>query len=88
MLGAGGMAIAFLLSREFLKILTLAVCIGAPLSYLVNNLWLERFPNRVEFGIGTVLLGTCMILMPGLFTIGSQVVQAVKNNPVDSLKME
>ncbi|MEX2234179.1 MAG: hypothetical protein WD824_18590 [Cyclobacteriaceae bacterium] len=58
------------------------------MSYLLNNLWLERFPNRVDFGLGTVLLGTIVLLVLGLITIGSQTIRASKQNPVESLKME
>lgn len=87
-LGAGERSIAFLLSREFLKMLALSIGIGAPLSYFVNNLWLQILPNRVEFGFGTVFLSTVILLLLGLLTIGSQTWRASKNNPIDSLRAE
>jgi putative ABC transport system permease protein len=87
-LGAGDYSIALLLSKGFLRMLAISVLIGAPLSYLINNLWLQEFPNRVEFGLGTVLLGTFILLVLGILTIGSQTLRASKNNPVDALKMD
>ncbi|HPH47230.1 MAG TPA: FtsX-like permease family protein, partial [Chryseolinea sp.] len=87
-LGAKDWSIAFLLSKGFLKMLLISIGIGAPLSYFVNNLWLQEFPNRVEFGWTTVLIGTCVLLVLGLLTIGSQTLRASKSNPVDSLKMD
>jgi putative ABC transport system permease protein len=87
-LGAGDMSIALLLSRGFLKMLWISICIGAPMSYFVNNLWLQKFPNRVEFGIGTVTIGVLVLLVLGFLTIGSQTVKASKTNPVKSLKSE
>jgi len=87
-LGAGDYSIALLLSKGFLRMLLVSVLIGAPLSYLINNLWLQEFPNRVEFGLGTVLSGTLVLLVLGLITVGSQTIRASKNNPVDALKME
>jgi putative ABC transport system permease protein len=36
-LGAEQFSIAVLLSVEFLKMLAISVCIGAPLSYFINN---------------------------------------------------
>jgi putative ABC transport system permease protein len=87
-LGAETLKIAFLLSREFLKVLMIAISIGAPLSYALNNLWLQKLPNRVDFGFGTVFLGTLVLLTLGLITIGSQTLRASKSNPVDSLKMD
>jgi putative ABC transport system permease protein len=51
-------------------------------------LWLRKFPNRVEFGWGTVLLGTGIILVLGLLTIASQTIRASRLNPVESLRSE
>lgn len=87
-LGADTRTIALLLSRGFLRMLLISILIAAPLSYFVNNLWLQHFPNRVEFGFGTVLLGSCILLILGLLTIGSQTIRASKGNPVDALRME
>jgi len=87
-LGAADWTIAVLLSKEFLRMLGISILIGAPFSYLVSNLWLQEFPNRVEFGIGTVLVGTAVLLVLGLITIGSQTIRASRSNPVDVLKSE
>lgn len=87
-LGAGDWRNALLLSREFIHILLIAIAIAAPLSYLLNTLWLRKFPNRVEFGWGTVLLGTGVILVLGLLTIGSQTIRASRLNPAESLRSE
>jgi putative ABC transport system permease protein len=87
-LGADNMSNALLLSREFLMILSIAIGIAAPLSYILNTMWLRKFPNRVEFGWGTVALGTLVLLVLGLITVGSQTVRASRRNPVESLKME
>jgi putative ABC transport system permease protein len=87
-LGAGDLRNVLLLSREFLIILGVSIAIAAPLSYILNEMWLRVFPNRVEFGWGTVLLGTMVMLVLGLVTIGSQTVRASRRNPVESLKVE
>ena len=87
-LGAEIFNIVYMLSSDFLKILVISICVGAPLSYVINNLWLETFANRAEFGIGTILLGTLILLALGLLTIGSQTIRASRGNPVESLKIE
>ena len=87
-LGAKDFSIALLLSKGFLRMLIVSILIGAPLSYFVNNIWLQKLPNRVEFSLGTVLLGTAILLMLGLITIGSQTLRASRSNPVDALKVE
>jgi putative ABC transport system permease protein len=87
-LGAESVSIALLLSRSFMNVLFVAVLIGAPLSYFANNLWLQKLPNRVEFGIGTILLATSLLLLLGLIVIGSQTLRASRANPVESLQSE
>ncbi|SHG74764.1 FtsX-like permease family protein [Chryseolinea serpens] len=85
-LGAKDLRITLLLSKGFFKMLLVSVFIGAPLGYFMNNLWRQKFPNRVEFGMGTLLSGTAILMMLGLLTIGSQTIRASKSNPIDSLK--
>lgn len=87
-LGAEDFTIARLLSKEFIGMLGVAIFIGAPLSYFINNLWLRQLTTRVEFGIGTVLSGVFILFMLGVLTIGSQTFKASKANPVKSLKSE
>lgn len=87
-LGAEVSAIVLLLSKDFLKVLVIAICIGAPLSWYMNNLWLQNFSNRAEFGFGTIITGTMLLLILGLLTIGSQTIRVSRSNPVDSLKTE
>jgi putative ABC transport system permease protein len=87
-LGAESAGIALLLSRSFVNVLFIAVIIGAPLSYFLNNLWLQKLPNRVDFGAGTILLATSLLLVLGLIVIGSQTLRASRTNPVESLQSE
>jgi putative ABC transport system permease protein len=87
-LGAADSSIVVLLSRSFLKVLGIAICVGGPLSYFVNNLWLQSLPNRVNFGWGTVLVGVITLLVLGLVTIGTQTLRASRSNPVQTLKMD
>jgi putative ABC transport system permease protein len=85
-LGADQLSVALLLSKGFLTILLLSILIGAPLSYMANNLWLQNFPNRVDFGLGTLLLGSAILLVLGLITISSQTIRISRSNPVKLLE--
>lgn len=87
-LGANSLRLAFLLGRSFLLLLGIAIVIAAPLSYFVNKLWVENIPNQAPFGIGVVVLGSLIMLLLGILTIGSQVVKITRSNPVESLKYE
>ena len=87
-LGAGNFMLAYLLSREFLMILTVSILVAAPLSYVLNNFWLNFLVARVQFGFGTVLLGSLLLLFLGIITIAPQTVRISGRNPADILRNE
>ncbi|WP_262897996.1 ABC transporter permease [Algoriphagus oliviformis] len=87
-LGADNFSITLLLSKGFLQMLALSIALGAPLSYFVNKLWLENLPNRVDFGLGTVLLGSLVLLALGVLTISSQTIRVARSKVADTLKVE
>lgn len=87
-LGAESMGIALLLSRSFLKILAVTLMIGGPISFFLNNFWLQHLPNHVDFGFGTIFLSSLILLTLGLLTIGSQTLKVSRRNPLESLKYE
>lgn len=87
-LGAGIKSLAFLLSWSFVKMLLISILLAAPVSYFFNSLWLESLPNRVEFGIGTILSASGILLIIGISSIGSQIISVSKRNPITSLRDE
>ncbi|MDR3714263.1 MAG: ABC transporter permease [Puia sp.] len=87
-LGAANTGIVLLLSKDFIRVIVIATLIAAPLSYMLNNLWLQKFPNRVTFGWGTILAGASILVVLGLITIGSQTLKAARRNPVTALRTE
>ncbi|MEO8474933.1 MAG: FtsX-like permease family protein [Chryseolinea sp.] len=87
-LGADMKNIVMMLSKNFFIMLTLAVFISGPLSYFVNNLWLQNFPNRVDFGFELVAAGAAILLGLGVITIASTTLKASKTNPVEALRMD
>lgn len=87
-LGASDGALIILLSKGFLKILLLAILIGVPAAYFINNMWLELIAYHTSFNAGVIMLGICTLLIFSIITIGSQTFRASYVNPVDNLKGE
>jgi putative ABC transport system permease protein len=87
-MGASEWSLIKLLSRDYSMLLIISIVIGAPLSYFVNNLWLQTLANRVDFGWGIMVLGIFILSALGVITIGSQTWRASKKNPTDTLKAE
>jgi putative ABC transport system permease protein len=62
--------------------------ISVPVAYFMNSLWLQMFAVHVSFDVLTVSIGVLILAVFGLFTIGSQTLQARFINPVENLKEE
>ena len=87
-LGSSDQALVFLLSKGFLKLLTVSIIIGLPIAYFGNMMWLEFMAYRTEINFGVILTGVLTMLVLGALTIGSQTLRAAFTNPVDNLKNE
>lgn len=87
-LGASVTRIVFMLSRDFLKLVILAVLIASPLAWYAMNRWLEGFAYRTPMNWAIFLLTLLLAICIACFTIGFQALRAATSNPVKSLKME
>jgi putative ABC transport system permease protein len=87
-LGASEWKLNYMLSKEFIFMLSLAVLIAAPLSFLLNNYWLSYLVVRDDLSAGTIAFGSLILLLLGLITIVPQTFKIAKRNPVESLRTE
>lgn len=85
-LGASVAGIAMMLSKGFLKLVAVAVCIGLPASWFINNLWLESMAHRVNMGPGVMLFGLFVLALLTVVTVGSQSLRAAFANPASNLR--
>lgn len=87
-LGASVIHLTGLLSKESLIISVLSIMVGIPLSWYLNRIWLELFPNRIAMGSGVFLAGFFVILIVLGVTVGWQSYRIATHNPVNSLRNE
>ena len=87
-LGASVSGIVSLLSRDFLKLVVIAIVIAAPLSWYFMNKWLQDFAYRIHIGWTVFLIAGISAILIALVTIGFQAVKAGLSNPVKSLRTE
>ena len=85
-LGSSNGALVVLLSRSFLSVLAIAITIGIPASFFINNLWLELIAYRTSISLAVIAQGVLILLLFGVVTVGSQTIRASFANPVDNLK--
>lgn len=87
-LGSSDRQLVVLLSKGFMKLLIIAIVIGIPLAWYLNDFWLQHIAYRTEVNAGVITLGAFILFVLGAITIGSQTLRAAYTNPVDNLKNE
>jgi putative ABC transport system permease protein len=87
-LGASLPGIVKLLSKDFLKLIVVALIISAPLAWYFMNKWLQDFAYRVNIGWWIFVAAGSMALLVAFITIATQAIRAGIANPVKSLRTE
>ncbi|EYB42032.1 hypothetical protein BU65_07210 [Escherichia coli] len=77
-----------MLSKDFVKMVILAILIASPIIWWACNKWLEDFVYRIELSWIPFVLGGLFALVAALLTVSYQAIKAAKTNPVDSLRDE
>ncbi len=87
-LGASVSRVVTILSKDFLKLVTIALLIAIPLAWWAASKWLENYPYRITLGWQIFAGGALLVIMIALITVSFQAVRAALSNPVKSLRTE
>ena len=87
-IGASTAGIAAMLSKDFLKLIGIALLIAFPVSWWMMNNWLQSYVYRIDIRLSTFLLSGALIFIVTLIAIGVQTVKAALAAPVKSLRTE
>jgi putative ABC transport system permease protein len=87
-LGASLAQIVALLSRDFMKLVALAIVIASPLAWYVMEKWLQGFAYRIPVTVEVFLYTACAVIFIALLTILFQALKAATANPVKNLCTE
>ncbi len=87
-LGASVASVVGLLSKEFVKLVVIAMLIASPLAYYLMNRWLQEFAYRIDIGVLTFVLAGSVTLVIALLTVSFQSLKAALSNPVEALRYE
>jgi putative ABC transport system permease protein len=87
-LGASVTGIVTLLSRDFMKLVFIAIIIGCPVAWYGVHLWLNDFTYRISIEWWMFAIAGLMAISIALLTISSQAIRAALVNPAESLKGE
>jgi putative ABC transport system permease protein len=87
-LGASVAGITGLLSKDFLKLVVVAIVIASPLAYFFMNKWLADFAYRIDIQWWMFLVAGTVAVAVAFLTVSFQSVKAALANPVKSLRSE
>ncbi len=87
-LGASVFNVWNMLSKDFIKLVTISCFIAVPIAYYVMNGWLQDYPYRVILSWWNFALAIVGALLITLLTVSFQAIKAANANPVKSLRTE
>ena len=87
-LGASVYGIVGMLSKDFLKLVALALLIATPITWYVMSHWLEDFAHRIELQWWHFAVAGLAAILVAFLTMSFQSVKAALANPIESLRSE
>ena len=87
-LGASTGNITQMLSREFIKLVSISALVAFPIAWYAMHKWLEEFAYRVNISWYVFLISALIALSIALFTVSYQAIKAAIANPVKALRSE
>ncbi|QMU31207.1 ABC transporter permease [Adhaeribacter radiodurans] len=87
-LGASVPQIMLLLSRDFTKLILIAIVIACPIAWYGMNKWLQNFAYRIDINWWVFGLAGMGALLIALLTVSFQAIKAAVANPVNALRSE
>jgi putative ABC transport system permease protein len=87
-LGASVGSIVGLLSKEFLKLVLIAVMIASPVAWWIMHTWLKDFAYTTSIGWTVFVITASIASFIAMLTISVQAIRAAMANPVKSLRTE
>lgn len=87
-LGAAISDIVSLLSRDFIRLVLLAILLATPVGWWAMRNWLDNFAYHINISWWMFLLAGVIVLLIAFLTVGFQSLKAAWMNPVDRLRSE
>jgi len=87
-IGASVTEIVVLLSKDFIKLIALAILIAMPVAWWGSHWWLSNYVYRAALSWWTFALGGAVLLGFALAVLCFRTFRAAAANPVDSLRSE
>ncbi len=87
-LGASIKNVVTILSKDFVKLVIIALIIAAPLAWVAANKWLENYPYRITLSWPVFAVAALIVIFIAVATVSFQAIKTAIANPVKSLRSE
>lgn len=87
-MGASVPGITTLLSKDFLKLVVIAVIIAIPVAMYFTSQWLQTFAYHTNLEWWVFVVASLLALLIAILTVSVQAIKAAVQNPVNSLRVE
>ena len=87
-LGASVNQVVTVLSKDFVKLVILALLIAIPLAWFAANKWLQNYPYRIGLSWQIFALAGALVIFIALATVSFQAIRTALANPAKSLRTE
>ena len=87
-IGASSASITALLSKDFVKLVGIALLIAFPVAWWMMNSWLDNYVYRINITSMVFLMAGSLVLIITLIATGFQTIRAAIANPVTALRNE
>ncbi|MES1221584.1 MAG: FtsX-like permease family protein, partial [Bacteroidota bacterium] len=87
-LGASVTNIAALLSKDFVKLVIVAIIIASPVAWWATSKWLQDYQYRINISWWIFAVAGAMAILIAIATVSFQAIKAAVANPVKSLRTE
>jgi putative ABC transport system permease protein len=87
-MGASIKEIVMMMSKEFVKLVIIALIISVPLAWYMMDQWLSGFAYRIPIHFIVFIYAGAAALIIALLTVSFESIKAASANPVNSLRTE
>jgi putative ABC transport system permease protein len=87
-LGASVADIATMLSKDFVKLVLIALIIASPIAWYFMNQWLQDFVYRTNISVWIFVFAGFAAMLFAMLTVSFQAIKSAIANPVESLRTE
>ncbi len=87
-LGASISNIVYLISKDFMLLILIAIIVASPIAYYFINSWLQDFAYKTEINLWVFIFSGGLAVFAAFLSMSFQTLKAANSNPIKNLRTE